>query len=79
MGNERDEAESMGAPLRFPASRIAPRATPGGARELGIGRMALRLGVRDNRLNGHWCSRCNGIWYGLMLETECPVCGNRRG
>ncbi|MBA2078373.1 MAG: hypothetical protein BGP10_01700 [Rhodanobacter sp. 68-29] len=65
--------------LPFPWSRAAPPHSPAGAKDLGIGRMAQRLGVGDTHLNGHWCSRCQGIWYGLMLETECPACGNRRG
>ena len=71
--------DDPGGVLPFPGSRSRPARTPGGARELGIGRMAQRLGVRDDHLNGHWCSRCQGLWYGLLLETECPVCGNRRG
>lgn len=71
--------DDPGGPLPFPSSRIAPPRSPCGTRELGIGKMAQRLGVRDSHLNGHWCSRCQGVWYGLMLEIECPVCGNRRG
>ncbi len=67
-------------PVRFPCSRISPPHTPGGTKELGIGALARQLGVHEDRaLNGHWCSRCQGIWYGVMLEVECPVCGNRSG
>jgi hypothetical protein len=64
---------------RFPFSQTTPPRTPGGARELGIGAFARRLDAAEGHLNGHWCSRCQGIWYGLMLEVECPVCGNRNG
>jgi hypothetical protein len=48
-------------------------------RELGIGTLAQRLGAPTNALSGHWCSRCHGIWYGMLLEVQCPVCGNRNG
>ena len=37
------------------------------------------LGLPDEHLGGHWCSRCEGLWYGCALEVECPRCGNRRG
>ncbi len=26
-----------------------------------------------------WCSQCQGIWYGYLLEVDCPACGNRHG
>lgn len=47
--------------------------------ELGITPLARQLGLADEQTNGHWCSRCEGIWYGYTLEVECPVCGNRKG
>lgn len=67
------------APARFPASRFEPARSAGGFRELGRTPLARLLGLDDTQLNGHWCSRCAGIWYGYTLETECPACGNRRG
>jgi hypothetical protein len=48
-------------------------------RELGSTVLARQLGLQDWQLNGHWCSRCQGIWYGYTLETQCPRCGNRHG
>ncbi len=39
--------------LPFPWSRAAPPHSPAGAKDLGIGRMAQRLGVGDTHLNGH--------------------------
>jgi len=63
----------------FPYGRLRPGRTGAGTRELGITALARQLGLDDDHLNGHWCSRCQGIWYGLMLEAECPVCGNRNG
>jgi hypothetical protein len=48
-------------------------------KDLGSTPLVQRLKLADDRLNGHWCSRCEGIWFGYGLEVECPVCGNRRG
>jgi hypothetical protein len=48
-------------------------------RELGTTPLARQLGLSDEQTNGHWCSRCRGIWYGYTLEVQCPVCGNRKG
>jgi hypothetical protein len=48
-------------------------------KDLGITPLARQLGLSDEQMNGHWCSRCEGIWFGYTLEVECPVCGNRRG
>ena len=72
-------SDDASTPARFPFARTTPPRTPGGTRELGITPLARHLGVSEDYLNGHWCSRCQGIWYGLMLEAQCPVCGNRHG
>lgn len=48
-------------------------------KELGVTPLARHLDFTEEQTNGHWCSRCQGIWFGYTLETECPVCGNRRG
>jgi rubrerythrin len=53
--------------------------SPGGFKDLGITPLAKQLGLSPEQTNGHWCSRCQGIWFGYTLETQCPVCGNRRG
>lgn len=42
-------------------------------------RLARRHQLADDRSYGHWCKRCEGIWFGHALEAECPVCGNRQG
>jgi hypothetical protein len=54
---------------------------PGGrpALDLGFSALARQLGMDPTRLSGHWCSRCRGIWQGLLLEVECPRCGSRKG
>jgi hypothetical protein len=41
--------------------------------------MAIRLGAVDQQLYGKWCHCCDGIWFGLALEVQCPRCGNRKG
>ncbi len=63
----------------FPHSRATPPQTPGGFKDLGITPLAKQLGLMPEQTNGHWCSRCQGIWFGYTLETQCPVCGNRNG
>ena len=54
-------------------------AAPVGYRDLGITPLAMQLGLAPEQTNGHWCSRCQGIWFGYTLEVQCPVCGNRKG
>lgn len=74
------EGESKhGTPARVSHSRCAPPTTPGGFKDLGITPLARQLGLTVEQTNGHWCSRCRGIWFGYTLETQCPVCGNRNG
>jgi hypothetical protein len=63
----------------FPSSRTTPPGTPGGFKDLGITPLAMQLGLAPEQTNGHWCSRCRGIWFGYTLETQCPVCGSRNG
>lgn len=52
---------------------------PGGFKDLGITPLARQLGLSSEQTNGHWCSRCEGIWFGYTLEAQCPVCGSRKG
>jgi hypothetical protein len=47
--------------------------------DLGTTPLARQLALKPEQTNGHWCSRCQGIWFGYTLEAECPICGNRRG
>jgi hypothetical protein len=77
MTEENDPPDAEPIPFRF--SRVTPHQTPGGFRQLGTTQLAQQLGLQEWQLNGHWCSRCEGIWYGYTLETECPSCGNRHG
>jgi len=63
----------------FPHSRVRPPSSAGAYNDLGPGKMSQTLGVPTEQLSGHWCSRCQGIWFGFLLEIECPNCGSRRG
>jgi len=74
-----DPEESHDKAAAFVRALVSPSRPLAGHRELGITALARRLGLRDDQLGGHWCSRCQGIWYGCMLEVECPACGNRQG
>ena len=58
---------------------IEPKAALGARRELGMTALARQLDLPDHQLGGHWCGRCEGVWYGCLLEVECPRCGNRHG
>lgn len=61
------------------SSDASSSSNPEGFKDLGITPLAKQLGLSPEQTNGHWCSRCQGIWFGYTLETECPACGNRRG
>ena len=78
-----DGGEARSAPdaqsRKFLRSLLTPGRALGAPRELGSTPLARRLGLPDEHLGGHWCSRCEGLWYGCALEVECPRCGNRRG
>ena len=74
-----DPRDKDASSQRFLRSLLAPDHALGTLRELGTTPLARQLGLPDEQLNGHWCSRCAGIWYGCMLEVECPCCGNRHG
>jgi rubrerythrin len=81
---EDDEKRGSAAPeaaaevVAFPQARVR---TGGSApfRDLGSSKLAATLGSLKEQASGHWCSSCKGIWFGTLLETECPVCGNRNG
>ena len=63
----------------FIRSVVEPKGALGARRELGTTALARQLELPDHQLGGHWCSRCEGVWYGCLLEVECPCCGNRHG
>jgi hypothetical protein len=70
---------SNGDLVRFPQSRVRPSAQGRPFRNLGLGPLARALGAPVEQATGHWCSHCQGIWYGYLLEVTCPACGSRQG
>jgi len=65
--------------VAFPHSRVSPQVAGKSYKDLGKGNMGYKYGLPKEQLSGHWCSRCEGIWFGYLLEIECPKCGNRHG
>jgi hypothetical protein len=74
-----DEAGAEREIIRFPQSRVRPPGGKAAFKLLGSSELAKKLGAPDRQTTGHWCSRCQGVWYGYPLEVACPVCGNRHG
>lgn len=72
-------AESDDKAAAFVRALLSPSRPLAGHRELGVTSLARQLGLGDDQSGGHWCSRCQGIWYGCMLEVECPARCNRQG
>jgi hypothetical protein len=58
----------------FPAGRRRPSTPP---RNLGLTELSKALGPVDLSPKGHWCDRCDGVWYSYFGEARCPVCGSR--
>ncbi len=78
--NKKDTANGgAGSVVAFPHSRVSPASQVLRYKKLGMGKMADTLGAAVEQQSGHWCSRCEGIWFGFLLEVECPKCGNRQG
>ena len=76
--NKRDP-EATNQVVRFPWSRVCPAGGNQPVRELGYGNLSELIGIPREQTTGHWCSRCQGIWYGYLLEVACSQCGNRHG
>jgi hypothetical protein len=65
--------------IPFPQSRVPGSGNKRPVKDLGLTPLARQIDSGGRGVGGHWCSRCQGVWYGYFLETECPVCGNRHG
>lgn len=74
-----DEENTDGLIFLFPPVVPEELRKQGEFVDLGVTPLARQLGLTPEQTNGHWCSRCQGIWFGYTLEAECPVCGNRHG
>ena len=71
--------EEPGRVIRFPQSRVPGSGKRRPVKDLGLTKLARLIDPTGRGASGHWCSRCEGVWYGYVSETECPVCGNRQG
>lgn len=65
--------------IAFPYSRVTPPSRDAALAPVTYGALAQLFGVPREQTTGHWCSRCQVIWYGYLLEVTCPTCGNRQG
>ena len=65
--------------IPFPFSKMPGRNRNHPVRELGETGLLKALGGKASQAKGHWCSQCEGVWYGLKTEVECPICQNRQG
>ena len=74
-----DDTVNAASVVRFPQSRVRPPSGTDPFIDLGMSKMVGVLGGPNEQTSGHWCSQCKGIWFGHLLEVECPVCGSRRG
>lgn len=74
----KDESQQDEFLFQFPPGH-GEKPINGSFLDLGVTPLAQQLGLKPEQTNGHWCSRCQGIWFGYTLEAECPVCGNRNG
>ena len=72
-------SDEPGRVVRFPQSRVSGSSKNRRARDLGLTPLSRQIESSGRSAKGHWCSRCQGIWWSYFLEAECPVCGNRHG
>lgn len=77
--DDREDVSGEGDVVRFPQSRVRPASGGQPFRRLGTGAFSMRFGSPERQTTGHWCSKCQGIWFGYLLEVTCPKCGNRHG
>lgn len=63
----------------FPHSRVVPARQSDPESPVVYGAMANLFGIPQEQTTGHWCSHCQQIWFGYLLEVACPTCGNRHG
>lgn len=77
--DDNDEKPASPGVLPFPFSRVSPSQTADDGVAVVYGAFVSLIGVPHDQTKGYWCSQCRKIWYGLLFEVACPVCGNRHG
>lgn len=63
--------------IPFPGPRPKKSAPGPMVRDLGLTALSQSLGPVEVSPRGHWCDRCEGIWYSYFAEARCPVCGGK--
>lgn len=71
------ESPEKSVVVPFPGLRSRAPKVPVPARNLGLTPLSQTLGPVAISAKGHWCDRCEGIWYSYFGETRCPVCGGK--
>jgi hypothetical protein len=61
----------------FPGPRMRRAEAPAVLCNLGLTTLSKALGPVALSPKGHWCDRCEGIWYSHFGEARCPVCGGK--
>jgi hypothetical protein len=61
----------------FPGPREGQAKASTAPRNLGLTLLSEALGPVALSPKGHWCDRCQGIWYSHFGEARCPVCGGK--
>lgn len=73
-----DDKKDPAEIVQFPFSRVKPSRGIE-VDDVTYGPLARKLGVPAEQTTGHWCSYCQKIWFGYLLEVACPTCGSRQG
>lgn len=60
--------------IPFPGPRPP---VPRPLRDLGLTALSRSAGPMAVSPRGHWCDRCEGVWYSYFAEARCPVCGGK--
>lgn len=80
VGPSDDDEKDLAEIVPFPYSRVKPsRAADVDVESVAYGALAREIGLPIEQTTGHWCSYCQKIWFGYLLEVACPTCGSRRG
>jgi Zn finger protein HypA/HybF involved in hydrogenase expression len=77
-GSSDDDKNDPAEIVPFPYSRVKPNRTAD-VESATYGTLAREIGIPIEQTTGHWCSYCQKIWFGYLLEVTCPTCGSRQG
>jgi len=78
VGPSDDDKKDPAEIVPFPFSRVKPNRSLD-VEGVAYGTLARQIGIPVEQTTGHWCSYCQKIWFGYLLEVACPTCGSRQG